>query len=174
MNSKLLIWLLALLPLAGLAQAGQTTNVKIATVDYQALNKSLGYQILQDFERGESYRAALRDIKSKLAEAQERLIDTSKSEDLRKIQVEISFLSEKMSALSSIVNMQRRGSNGRDELEALIKAKFAKDYSIILLAESGYGYSGNNPLTTAIVANVEYVNITDAVATLVKKQMGEK
>ena len=168
MKSKLLLWLIALLPFVGY---GQAKKVTIATVDLTVLSKTVGYQVLQEFERGDTYRQTLKDLKIKLGEAQNRLIQSSKSEDLKKVQVEISFLTEKMAALSSLTNLKQRGNSGREELDALIKKNFAKDYAIVVMASAGYSSS---PLPTAVFANVEYVDITESVAALVKKEMGEK
>jgi DNA mismatch repair ATPase MutL len=168
MKSKLLLWLIALLPLV---TYGQSNKVTIATVDHTALSKAVGYQVLQEFERGENYRRTLKDLKVKLEDAQQRLISASKSEELKKVQVEISFLTEKMSALSSLSTLRQRGNTGREELDALIKKNFSKDYAIVVMTSSGYS---SNPLATAVYANVEYVDITEPVAVLVKKEMGEK
>lgn len=169
MKSKILLWFIVLLPFL---TYGQSNKVTIATVDHAALSKAVGYQVLQEFERGENYRRVLRDQKVKLEEAQQKLISASKSEELKKIQLEISFLTEKMSALSSLTNLRQRGNSGREELDALIKANFAKKYAIVVMA--GSGFSSSSPLPTAVYANVEFVDITESVAVLVKKEMGEK
>ena len=124
MKPKLLLWMIVILPLVSY---GQAKKVTIGTVDHTALSKAVGYQVLQEFERGESYRRTLRDLKTKLEEAQTRLMEASKSEELKKVQVEVSFLTEKMSALSSLTTLRQRGNSGREELDSLIKEQFSKE-----------------------------------------------
>ena len=170
---KLLSWIIALLPLAGFGQPSKSAvaPIKIATVDHSILYKNLGYQTLREFEYGKSHRRILRDHKHQLEEAQNRLLQAKNSKELQQAEAEVSLLTKKMSALSALASKQRGGDTSREELEALIRENFSKDYSIILMNLSG---RSTGTLANVVVANVEYVNITEPVMALVKKEMGEK
>ncbi len=163
---KIITTILFALFLASNAFADKMPELKIAIYDNNKLQKQIGYQGLRELEYGPKYRKSIIDMKRKLSELEDRLITAKNDQELKRVNLELSFVKNKMSSIKSLAQSRANRGNDSIELTALIKRVFSGKYAVIL--QKG---SSSNAFHNAIHANVKYVDITEEVSSLITKEL---
>ncbi len=146
-----------------------SASIKIATYSNNTLQHKLGYQTLREFEYGEKYRNTISNLNQELAKLLDQLIATETDEDLQRVNLELTFIRNKISAIRSLAQTRANRGNDREELTALIKSSFSDRYALILESQGA-----ENSFSRATYANIEFVDITDEIAELVATKLALK